>query len=242
MNTLSHVLEANGLATVALAANEPLTQRMHPPRALYCEFPFGRPLGRPRDAAFQRRVIDAAFALLDRAEPPVLERFPEVITDEAEMPLACPLPPRFDPGIRPVVAEARGVRAAYDRAVEANSGRTQVGRVLSADQVPDALDRLARLAEGERWTDLGFNDMWGLAHAAMDTRAYYEEAAIGLSDHVPAARAAESWLYQRTEAGDVLRRAANYLHLHPDPTLDPRVPLVLLPLAQRRDTDFEFPV
>ena len=40
----------------------------------------------------------------------------------------------------------------------------------------------------------------------MDIRAYYEEAALGLSDHVPAARASESWYYQKTKTGDLVRR------------------------------------
>jgi hypothetical protein len=37
--------------------------------------------------------------------------------------------------------------------------------------------------------------------------AYYEEAALALVDHVPAARSAESWLYQKTAAGAALKRA-----------------------------------
>jgi len=42
-------------------------ERSHPPRALHCEFPLGRPLGRPGDAAFQRRVLVAALRLLERS-------------------------------------------------------------------------------------------------------------------------------------------------------------------------------
>ncbi len=38
-------------------------------------------------------------------------------------------------------------------------------------------------------------------------RAYYEEAALALADHVPGARRAESWVYRQTEAGAVLRAA-----------------------------------
>src|ERR687897_828280 len=97
VGTLAHVIEAAGLATVALSLVRPQIERSRPPRALHCEFPLGRPLGRPRDPAFQRRVLDAAFALLDAPAVPVLEDFPETIADEADEPLACPLPPRYDP-------------------------------------------------------------------------------------------------------------------------------------------------
>ena len=37
-------------------------------------------------------------------------------------------------------------------------------------------------------------------------RAYYEEAAVALVDHVPAARRAESWFYRSTATGALLRR------------------------------------
>lgn len=42
---------------------------------------------------------------------------------------------------------------------------------------------------------------------AMDLRSFYEEAALSLADHVPAARAAETWLYQGTQLGKVLHEA-----------------------------------
>ncbi|MGH7684476.1 MAG: selenoprotein B, partial [Vulcanimicrobiaceae bacterium] len=90
---LAHVLEENGLATVQLSSVRGHTEQIKPPRALYCEFPFGRPLGKPNDAAFQRRVLTSAFALLERPAGPVLEDFPDAISDAADEPLACTLPP-----------------------------------------------------------------------------------------------------------------------------------------------------
>ena len=44
---LAHVLEAHGIATVALVPLGRVAERMQPPRTLVCEFPLGRPLGRP---------------------------------------------------------------------------------------------------------------------------------------------------------------------------------------------------
>src|ERR687898_1894693 len=106
VGTLAHAIEAAGLATVALSLVRPQIERSRPPRALHCEFPLGRPLGRPGDPEFQRRVLSAAFALLQRRDGPVLEDFPETITDEANTPLACPPPPPPHP--RGTPAGARG--------------------------------------------------------------------------------------------------------------------------------------
>jgi hypothetical protein len=149
-------------------------------------------------------VLAAAFALLERPTGPVLEDFPETITDEADQPLACPLPPRYDPTVLPAVDEARALRPAWERARRANGG-TQLGRVVDADGIPDAVAAFARVAEGVSWADAGVPG--DPAAVAMDIRAYYEEAALGLADHVPAARAAESWLYRTTETGAVLKAA-----------------------------------
>ena len=57
MSTLSHVFEAAGIATATIVSNRQQAEGITPPRALYCEFPLGRPLGRPRDPAYQRRGI-----------------------------------------------------------------------------------------------------------------------------------------------------------------------------------------
>ncbi len=204
MGTLSHVLEAAGLSTIGLSLVRGQTERLHPPRALYCEFPLGRPLGRPGDARFQRRVLEAALTLLERPSGPVLEDFSEVIEDEVDAPLSCTIPPRVEEGLHPAIDEVRALRQAYERQRRA-SGRTMVGRQINPDQVADAVAGFVRLADGE-----------GLAAAAIpgdavkvanDIRAYYEEAAMALVDHVPAARSAESWYFRATATGDVMRRA-----------------------------------
>jgi hypothetical protein len=227
VGTLAHVIEAAGLATVALSLVRPQIERSQPPRAMHCEFPLGRPLGRPGDAEFQRRVLSAAFALLERPAGPVLEDFPETISDEADTPLACPLPPRYDPSLPAAVDEARALRPAWDRAREA-SGGTQVGRVVDADGIPDAVGAFARVAEGVPWREAGLPG--DPAPVAMDIRSYYEEAALALADHVPAARAAESWLYRTTEAGTVLKAAMSRM-AQDDPPYE-RI-LYLVPISQK---------
>jgi hypothetical protein len=188
---------------VQLVSIRSYAERIRPPRALYCEFPLGRPLGKPLDPAFQRRVLDAALALLACPSGPVLVDFEEVIPDEADDTLACSLPPRHDPQASPAVDEARGLRPAYRRQLGA-TGRTNVGHVLTADQVPDAISALERLAAGKA---LESADLPGdLRRVGLDIRAYYEEAAMALAGHVPGARQAESWLFLQTETGRVLKR------------------------------------
>lgn len=204
MSTLAHVLEAAGLVTVVLSANLSVVERMRPPRVLHCEFPLGRPLGTPGDVGFQRDVLERAFALVAATEP-VIEVHPDTIEAD-EAPLACALPPRYNPDLPPAVDEAQGLRAAYDRAV-ARRGVTSVGRTISADQIPEALRVLQLWAEGAEWktTPLPHANPVGVC---LDIRAYYEEAALELVDGPPpGGRAAEEWFYESTEAGKVVLAA-----------------------------------
>lgn len=198
---LARVLEAQGLSTVVLASNVEIAKRAETPRALFCEFPLGRPLGKPDDTEFQHRVLDAAFDLLQRTEGPVLETFPEVIEDEADTPVACTVPPRYDPSLPPAVDEARGLRPAWDRAREKN-GRTNVGLKIDADGVLRAIPLFIAIAEGTPWREL-FASEEDMLETAKDIRNYYEEAALELAGHVPAARAAEAWFYRMTRTGKV---------------------------------------
>jgi hypothetical protein len=189
---------------VQISSNRVVTERLKPPRALYCEFPLGRPLGHPGDAQFQRRVLDTAFALLDRKEGPVLEDFPETIDDEGVEPLACPVPPRFDPSLPEAVDEAKALRPAYNRQL-ARTERTVVGKVLGPDGVPDAVGVFVRLVECGSWEEL--TRLGPSRLVAQDIRGYYEEAAMELAGHVPEAHAAEAWFYQKTATGKLMREA-----------------------------------
>ena len=204
MCTLAHVFEAAGLSTVAIMPIRSIVERMRPPRALCVEFPLGLPLGKTRDAAFQHRVLDAAFALLEKPAGPVLEDFPEAVKAEDTEPLLCSLPPRYDPDLHPAVDEAQGLRHAYDRAV-ARNGRTSLGAHASADEIPGAIDKFARIAAGEPWDEMGLDA--SADRVAQDIRTYYEELACELADGPAGPWAVERWFYERTETGKVLLAA-----------------------------------
>ena len=199
------MFEQAGLTTVNLALVRGQAESSKPPRALYVEFPLGRPLGRPDDVELQTDVLNAAFALLERDDVPVLVDYPGVIEEESDEPASCPMPPRHDPDLHPAIDEARGLRHAYQRNVDA-TGRTLLGRVTSADVdgVVALIEKMIDLENGATLDDVGLAGGAAIA-AGQDIRAYYEEAGLQLAD-VTGARSLESWFYQTTETGQLIRR------------------------------------
>ncbi len=205
MSVLAHVFEAAGIATIVLSSVREVAVKVAPPRALHCEFPLGRPLGRPSDPEFQHDVLARAFALLDAKAGPVLVDHPDVIEAD-EQPVACTLPPRFDPTLPPSVDEARGLRKAFERAL-GRRGFTSVGRAIAADDVPHALSVLHEIANGADWASAGIpgGNTVAVCH---DIRTYYEEAALELVDGpLPGGRAMEDWFFDQTEAGKTMLAA-----------------------------------
>ncbi len=204
MGTLASVLEQQGFATVALSCIREQTETTMPPRALHCEFPLGRPLGKPNDVEFQRSVLDAAFELLNEASGPVLVDYPIEIPDDADSPLSCTIPPSDTSDRNPAAAEALGLLPAWRRTHE-TYGRTTVGKVITAEQVPDMLDLFTRVAEGEAWQEVGIPG--DPTKIAADIKNFYEEASISLMESSPSARRAESWFVQQTQAGQTIQKA-----------------------------------
>jgi len=200
VSTLAHVLEANGLATVALGSVRGQLESTAPPRGLFCDFPLGRPLGKPDDADFQHRVLAHAFAMLKRTEPGI-EGFPEVISDESEV-LSCPMPPRAESDEHPAVVEARALRPAYERTIARYGERLGAFRLMGPDEVPAAIATFAAVAGGAPWRDAGIPGI--PARVVQDIRGYYEAAAVSLADHTPSAFEATRWFQHETEAGQAI--------------------------------------
>lgn len=204
MGTLAHVFEQAGLVTLSLGSVRKQIESTAPPRGLFCDFPLGYPLGKPNDPEFQHKVLAHAFSLLQATEP-VLEDFPEVIKEEAGEVLSCPLPPRDNEGLHPALNEVRGLRAAYDRALKQYGDRVGAGRTVPVDDIEKALSAFIRVVEG---MPLGEAELPGLPmRVAQDIRAFYELAALGLSDHVPSAWSGARWFYDCTEGGKVIQTA-----------------------------------
>ncbi|MEP7115633.1 MAG: hypothetical protein ABI862_20375 [Ilumatobacteraceae bacterium] len=224
MSALAHVFEAAGLSTVGISLVRGQAERSRPPRMLHCDFPLGRPLGRPGDAPFQHRVLAAAFGLLPRTDVPVLVDYDEAIVDDADQPLSCTLPPRHNSILPAAVDEAIGLRPAYERH-RATSGVTNVVRLGGPERVAELIGVFVRIVDGEAWDTVGL-EAAQLGQAGLDIRAYYEEAALALADHVPAARQAESWFYRTTETGALLCHARDIIRAAeaPRPAWFPLVP------------------
>jgi len=206
---LSHIFEAAGLVTVGISIVRGQAETARPPRMLHCEFPLGRPLGKPDDAEFQRRVLTAMLELTSRDDVPVLVDFPEVIEEEGDAPAACPLPPRIDSDLHPALDELNGLRGAYDRNVSA-VGRTLLGRVAGPDELGGLIEQLIRIdEENATLADLGWDAMHAIS-VGQDLRAYYEEAGMQLATNT-GARQLLTWFYESTQTGNLLRRVRDKL-------------------------------
>ena len=80
----------------------------------------------PNDKKFQHRVLAHAFNLLG-AEHPLIEEFNETVEEGGAASLSCPLPPRSNEGLHAALDEIRGLRPAYDRAIERYGNRAGTG-------------------------------------------------------------------------------------------------------------------
>jgi hypothetical protein len=111
--------------------------------------------------------------------------------------------------LHPAVDEAEALKSAYDRAYERNQ-RSSVGMQISAEEIPEALEKFAKIAAGEHWTKVGFPEesiaeiMYGTVH---DIRTYYEELACELADGPIGPWATEQWFYDMTKAGQTILQA-----------------------------------
>ena len=204
-----------------------LAERMNTPRTLHTDFPVGLSLGKPRDKKFQYEVLQAAFDLLEEPEGPIVREFPVSISSTGNEPLVCSLPPRTNTELHPAVDEAQALKSAYDRAYQKNK-RTSVGMKISAEQVPEAVEKFVRIVEGEHWDEVGFppRSMYGTVH---DIRCYYEELGCELAEGPIAPWATEEWFYDRTEAGQIILRARRAMR---DKGADPSIWFGLAPAGR----------
>jgi hypothetical protein len=66
---VARALEQDGVATTLTSWNGGVTRLTMPPRATFTRLARGATLGRPGDAAQQRRVLEATLALLAQEAP-----------------------------------------------------------------------------------------------------------------------------------------------------------------------------
>jgi D-proline reductase (dithiol) PrdB len=176
VSAIAYYLEESGIATTGISLVRENTESMKPPRFLWTTFPLGRPLGKPGDPAFQRRVVLAALALFDRSEGPVLEDYPEDAPAAAiEDHPACPVTfarPSLDASTwaARLHNESMLLRPWYD-ASRRRRGRTTVG--ISGLPI-DAITRQIAAMLDEPLPNRP--DLKALKYAVEDLKAYYQEA------------------------------------------------------------------
>jgi hypothetical protein len=209
VSAIAHVLEDQGLTTLTIGTIPAHIENTRPPRGLICNFPLGRPLGKPDDATFQLGVLQALFDMLEETNGPVLRTFGETVSANEAEPLMCALPPRLDPNENPAVDEAKAIRGAYDRAIAKHGNRIGSGREIKAEDVPDAISAFVRIEAGEAWDKAGIPGV--PMRVAQDIRGYYQTAALELAEHSPGAWAGEDWFYNQTETGKLMLRVRSVL-------------------------------
>jgi hypothetical protein len=208
---LARIIESAGIATVSLSLVREHTEKIKPPRALYVPFPFGLAVGRPNDAAEQRRVLDLAFAMLDAASGPVLRDYPDDGTNEDGSPLQASEVERT-PVTLALADEVTAMRR-YWETWEQRTGRTAVGASrVNPQRFRGVVRFLEAYAHGDddedstdRPLDIGKLDFVRLA--VSDLKALYIEARLVTHpDESSAAR--QRWLWGETALGDFIRRLA----------------------------------
>jgi D-proline reductase (dithiol) PrdB len=153
------------------------TESMQPPRALWVSFPLGRPLGKPGDAAFQHRVIEAALDLLGEQSGPVLvdyqEDTPSAPVDDAP---ACPVsfakPANdTDAWTTALLNELQTLTPWHDLGRRRRRGRTLVG--VSDFSITENLQKLGQLLDDN---ELPTEELNWFKGAIEDAKVFYIEA------------------------------------------------------------------
>lgn len=203
MSALAHYLEDAGLPTVAVSLIRLHTEKIGSPRALWVPFELGRPIGAPKDASFQTRVITAALRLVETAPAPgTIEDFPDDDPTGVDLPGWQPpfaLPPGIPDdghGEDALRQETESIAPYYERFVAANR-RTTVG--LSGLAIEDCIRFLARFLSGMPLPDVPLqpSPVQVLRWVVDDLKAYYLEA-MSADGLIPASRQMQTWFWDRT--------------------------------------------
>ena len=223
MSVLARVMEEAGLTTVTISLVKEHAAKVKPPRALFVPFPYGYPLGKAEDAAFQHQVIGRALELLDRSEGPVLEEFPEEAGPQ-EYPQASGIKGSYEVLMEDAVNEVTALRPFYERWVESHHGRTTVGLCnIPQRRFRGMIRFLQSYAAGEdadikeRPPDLPVAQF--IRYCVDDLKAFYYEARMCQR---PSSTEPElhEWFWGETAAGDLTSKLAKRMTEAGDPALE----------------------
>lgn len=210
---LGHVFDRHGIPSTVLALVREHAESLRPPRALFVEFPFGRPVGPPGDAAFQQRVLRRALDLVESASGPTLVDFDEAyptVEDAEAVALECVIAPSFDPTVPAAVEELRGLVPTREHGIELTQGRSGAAITEPKDLEEGLLQLSQLLDETTQPTDDRIREA---ARMSIEVRSFYEVAgtALVLEGGPDAPANVTDWFYRRTQAGILLRLLDDHL-------------------------------
>jgi len=208
---LGQLFENEGFATTLVGFVREHVEKARPPRALWLDFPMGRPLGVPNDPEFQKRVLRAALGLLDAPRGPVLEDYAEEIpVVDGRMSYGLPAEIVSRPELRAnpekllqeIQAEIAALRPEYEKAVEKH-GRTTVG--ASGLEVEALAPFILSFLGGDKVRSpiKGLAPFAVLKLACEDLTAYYTEAASGARG-ILAFEELGHWFWSETHAAQAI--------------------------------------
>ena len=208
------MIEARGVATVAIGLIRSHIESTRSPRGLWVPFPLGRPFGEPEDKAFQRRVLMQALHLLEARKGPVLlEDFPEDAPSMRNIPDWQPqvvVPDFKTPAAGDTAAWLAGLTAELKsvmphwEAAQHRFGRTTVGlsRLKPETWAPYAVQFLA--GPEPKSPVEGLSAAVVMRYVADDLKALYMEAVQAIGPQ-PTGLQVTSWFWDKTLAADLLR-------------------------------------
>ena len=208
---LAHFFESSGFSTVLVGFVKEHLQAIKPPRALWLDFPMGRPLGKPNDPEYQKKIIRSAFDLFNESSGPVLRDFPDVIpVKDGRMGYALPVDlvinkkdiGNIDLLVEEVKAEIKNLGPEYKKALSFR-GRTTVG--ASEMMVSDYIDYISLFVKGEipKSPRKGIGPVPLLKLVVEDLQAYYTET-ITFKDKIDDFEKIGTWFWEETKAGRLI--------------------------------------
>lgn len=200
MSGLAHYLEDEGLATTIVALVREHIVSMRPPRTLWVPFELGRPFAEPEQPELQRRVLEAALALLDKpVSSPLLQDFTE---QTPYQPGDASWSPPGSLDSKSATAEASSLLPIWQKAQD-RIGKTTVGisgltpdiavEYIERYHLPDPMPNPKGIAAVSR-----------ARFAIDDIKAYYSEAAMAAGGH-PSSAQLHDWFWNNTSAGTMIR-------------------------------------
>tara|TARA_A200000159_G_C7283381_1_gene322485 strand:- start:44 stop:805 length:762 start_codon:yes stop_codon:yes gene_type:complete len=211
VSVLAHFFESFGLSTVLVGFVKEHIEAIKPPRALWLDFPMGRPLGKPNDPDYQKKIIRAAFDLFNEPSGPVLKDFPDIIpVKDGRMGYALPVDlviskneiGDIDLLAEEVKSEINSLKKDYDKAVSFRK-RTTVG--ASEMIVSEYIDYISLFVKGEipKSPRKGIGSVPLLKLVVEDLQAYYSET-ITHRDKIDDFEKLGTWFWEETKAGRLI--------------------------------------